>query len=225
MIFAKYLPHMYQGAEHTGRRVLNMGGGGGGSTTSTTYTSNIPEWLRPQTEALLGAGTQEYFNTKAVPGQPARYDSEGRQISPATPATYEITGIKPFRPYSEDKESYFAPFTQQQQNVFGEVGQMTTSPLYGSGAALTGQSGVNALGYGQQAAGMGGLYERMATDPMSVEGYMSPYMQQVVERQKLAAIEDAQRANLGANLRSVISVRHLWWCSSNFGSVSTGSCS
>jgi hypothetical protein len=203
MIFAKYLPHMYQGAEHTGRRVLNMGGGGGGSTTSTTYTSNIPEWLRPQTEALLGAGTQEYFNTKAVPGQPARYDSEGRQISPATPATYEITGIKPFRPYSEDKESYFAPFTQQQQNVFGEVGQMTTSPLYGSGAALTGQSGVNALGYGQQAAGMGGLYERMATDPMSVEGYMSPYMQQVVERQKLAAIEDAQRANLGANLGSV----------------------
>jgi hypothetical protein len=203
MIFAKYLPHMYQGAEHTGRRVLNMGGGGGGPTTSTTYTSNIPEWLRPQTEALLGAGTQEYFNTKAVPGQPARYDSEGRQISPATPATYEITGIKPFRPYSEDKESYLAPFTQQQQNVFGEVGQMTTSPLYGSGAALTGQSGVNALGYGQQAAGMGGLYERMATDPMSVEGYMSPYMQQVVERQKLAAIEDAQRANLGANLGSV----------------------
>jgi hypothetical protein len=62
MIFAKYLPHMYQGAEHTGRRVLNMGGGGGGPTTSTTYTSNIPEWLRPQTEALLGAGTQEYFN-------------------------------------------------------------------------------------------------------------------------------------------------------------------
>jgi hypothetical protein len=184
MIFAKYLPHMYQGAEHTGRRVLNMGGGGGGNTTTTgtTYTSSIPEWLRPQTEALLGAGTQEYFNV----------DPSG-----------QIRGIKPFRPYSEDKESYFAPFTQQQQNVFGEVGQMTTSPLYGSGAALAGQSGVSALGYGQQAAGMGGLYERMATDPMSVQGYMSPYMQQVVERQKQAAIEDAQRANLGANLGSV----------------------
>jgi hypothetical protein len=183
MIFAKYLPHMYQGAEHTGRRVLNMGGGGGGGpTTSTTYTSNIPEWLRPQTEALLGAGTQEYFNV----------DPSG-----------QITGMKPFRPFSEDKESYFAPFTQQQQNVFGEVGGMTTSPLYGSGAALAGQSGVSALGYGQQAAGMGGLYERMATDPMSVQGYMSPYMQQVVERQKQAAIEDAQRANLGANLGSV----------------------
>jgi hypothetical protein len=183
MIFAKYLPHMYQGAEHTGRRVLNMGGGGGGGpTTSTTYTSNIPEWLRPQTEALLGAATQEYFNV----------DPSG-----------QITGMKPFRPFSEDKESYFAPFTQQQQDVFGEVGQMTTSPLYGSGAALAGQSGVSALGYGQQAAGMGGLYERMATDPMSMQGYMSPYMQQVVERQKLAAIEDAQRANLGQNLGAV----------------------
>jgi hypothetical protein len=185
MIFAKYLPHMYQGAEHTGRRVLNMGGGGGGgntTSTGTTYTSSIPEWLRPQTEALLGAGTQEYFNV----------DPSG-----------QIRSVKPYRAFSEDKESYFAPFTQQQQDVFGEVGQMTTSPLYGSGAALAGQSGVSALGYGQQAAGMGGLYERMATDPMSVQGYMSPYMQQVVERQKQAAIEDAQRANLGANLGSV----------------------
>jgi hypothetical protein len=117
MIFAKYLPHMYQGAEHTGRRVLNMGGGGGGGpTTSTTYTSNIPEWLRPQTEALLGAATQEYFNV----------DPSG-----------QITGMKPFRPFSEDKESYFAPFTQQQQNVFGEVGGMTTSPLVWFGCCFS----------------------------------------------------------------------------------------
>ena len=37
-------------------------GGGGGAPTSTNVTqSNIPDWLRPQTEALLGAATQEYF--------------------------------------------------------------------------------------------------------------------------------------------------------------------
>ena len=47
MIFFKYLPHTYQGADHTGRRVLNFGGGGGGPTTSTVNQSNIPEWLRP----------------------------------------------------------------------------------------------------------------------------------------------------------------------------------
>jgi hypothetical protein len=54
---------MYQGADHTGRRVLNFGGGGGGPTQSTVTQSNIPEWLQPQTEALLGAATQEYFKT------------------------------------------------------------------------------------------------------------------------------------------------------------------
>ena len=160
---------------------LEGGGGGGGTTysTGTTYTSSIPEWLRPQTEALLGAATQEYFN-----------------VGPGG----QIQSIKPYRPYSTNKESYLASFTPQQQQVFGEAGQMTTSPLYGAGAGLAGQAGVSALGYGQQAAGMGGTYERMATSPMAMEAYMSPYMQQVVERQKLAAIEDAQRANLGANL-------------------------
>jgi hypothetical protein len=163
-----------------GRQGMTLeGGGGGGPQTNTTYTSNIPEWLRPQTEALLGAATQEYFNV----------DPSG-----------QIRSIKPYRPFSENKEAYFAPFTPQQQQVFGEVGQMTTSPLYGAGANLAGQAGMGALGYGAQAAGMGGTYERMATDPMSVQAYMSPYMQNVVERQKLAAIEDAQRANLAGNL-------------------------
>jgi len=223
-----------------GRQGMTLEGGGGGGQTSTTYTSNIPEWLRPQTEALLGAATQEYFNT---------------QLNPET-GKYDITGIKGYKPFSEDKSAYFAPFSQQQRNVQSEVGGMTTSPLYGQAAGMTSQAGMGgmgtaqqALGYGQlgtgyggmaagmapeaqlygrtaadiggmglraeelgrdvgaearqfarQAAGMGGAYERMATDPMSMQGYMSPYMQNVVERQKLAAIEDAQRANLGANL-------------------------
>jgi hypothetical protein len=56
--------------------------------------------------------------------------------------------------------------------------------------------------FGQQAAGTGGMYERMATDPMSMQAYMSPYMQNVVEIQKQQAIEDAQRAQLGANLNA-----------------------
>ncbi len=215
---------------------LESGGGGGNTTTTgTTYTSNIPEWLRPQTEALLGAATQEYFNV----------DPSG-----------QIKSIKPFRPFSTDPSDYFAPFTKQQQQVFGEAGQMTTSPLYGQGAGMVGQAGMGgmgtaqqALGYGQlgsgyggmaagmapraqmygqeaadigamglraeelgrdvgeearmfarQAAGMGGTYEQMATDPRAVQAYMSPYMQNVLERQKSAAIEDAQRANLGQNL-------------------------
>ena len=216
------------------------GGGGGGPSTSTTYTSNIPEWLRPQTEALLGAATQEYFNT---------------EFNPET-GQYDIVGTKPYQPFSEDKSAYFAPFSRQQQDVFSEAARMQTPGGFQTGQRMTGTAGMGALGttqqalgfgttgagyggmaaglapeaqlygrtaadigtmglraeelgrdvgeearqFARQAAGMGGMYERMATDPMSMQGYMSPYMQQVVERQKAAAIEDAQRANLGANL-------------------------
>jgi hypothetical protein len=83
MLFAKYLPGMYQGADHTGRRVFNFGGGGGGTTQSTVTQSNIPDWLRPQTEALLGAATTEYF------------DTEERQVTGEdgkTSTMYDITG-------------------------------------------------------------------------------------------------------------------------------------
>jgi hypothetical protein len=191
MIFFKYLSHTYQGADHTGRRVFNMGGGGGGHTTSTVTQSNIPDWLRPQTEALLGAGTQEYFNT---------------EFDPETGA-YNITGTKPYTPYSTDPRDYIAQFSPQQQQVFTEAAGMQTPGGFQTGQQMTGMAGMGgldtagqALGYGAQAAGMGGMYEQMATDPRSMQAYMSPYMQNVVEIQKQAAIEDAQRAQLGANL-------------------------
>lgn len=43
--------------KHNGdRKIKPQGGGGGGNntTTGTTYTSNLPEWLRPQMERLVG---------------------------------------------------------------------------------------------------------------------------------------------------------------------------
>jgi hypothetical protein len=46
-----------------GRSGMTLEGGGGGPTQSTVTQSNIPEWLQPQTEALLGAATTEYFET------------------------------------------------------------------------------------------------------------------------------------------------------------------
>jgi hypothetical protein len=224
MIFAKYLPHLYQGADHKGHRTYNMGGGGGGGpTTSTVTQSNIPEYLRPQVEALLGAGMQEYFNAEYSPGQSARYDTEGNLISPATEGTYDITGTKPYTPYSQNAADYFAPFSQQQQQVFGEAAGMQTPGGFMAGQQMTGmagQGGLDTVGsaygygaqgagyggqgsmFGQQAAGTGSMYEQMATDPRSMQAYMSPYMQNVVEIQKQQAIEDAQRAQLGANLNA-----------------------
>ena len=216
------------------------GGGGGGPSTSTTYTSNIPDWLRPQTEALLGAATQEYFQT---------------QFNPET-GGYDITGVKPYRPYSTDPSAYVAPFTPGQQQVFREAAGMRTPEGFAGGtqlAAMGGRGGIESAGaaygyggmgagygqagagmapmaqrmgqqgvnigrmglmaqplgadigeearfYGRQAAGMGGTYERMATDPYTMSAYMSPYMQNVSEVAKQQAIEDAQRTQLGVNL-------------------------
>jgi hypothetical protein len=184
---------------------LEGGGSGGGHTTSTVNQSNIPDWLRPQTEAVLGAGMQEYFQT---------------EFNPET-GGFDITGTKPYTPYSTDPRDYVAEFSPQQQRVFGETAGMQTPGGFYEGAGMTGMAGMGGLetvggaygygaqgaGYGgqgsmfgQQAAGMGGMYEQMATDPMSMQAYMSPYMQNVVEIQKQQAIEDAQRAQLGANL-------------------------
>lgn len=202
------------------------GSGGGGPTTSTTYTSNVPEWLRTPTEAVVGAATQEYFNTEDVT------DPETGEV------TKRITGVKPFTPYSTRPEDYVAGFSPQQQQVFAEAANMYRPEGFGMGtqyANIAAQGGLGAaqqaLGYGseaadigrmglraealgrdvgqearqyaRQAAGMGGAYQQMATDPRAMQAYMSPYMQGVVDLQKEAAIRDAQKANLASNLGSV----------------------
>lgn len=263
------------------------GGSGGGGNTSTTYTSNIPEYLQPQTEALLGAATQEYFQTTR---------------DPAT-GKFDITGVRPFTPYSARPQDYFAGFNPQQERVFSQAAGMTRPGGFEAGSQLVGAAGegamrsadaaygfggqgqrsglmgqdlgvsggeffgsqgqrsgllgqnvglaggqfyggmgtgfgsqaaglapeaqmygrtaadIGAMGlrsealgrdvgqearqYARQAAGMGETYQRMATDPRSIQAFMSPYQQSVTEIAKRDAIENAQRAQLGQNLGAV----------------------
>lgn len=190
---------------------MNMtfeGGGGGGPTQSTVTQSNIPEWLRPQTEALLGAATQEYF------------DTEKRQVTGEdgkTSTMYDITGIKPFTPYSTDPSKYVAGFTPGQEQVFRETANLQTPGAFGAAGQLMGAGGrgglesvVPAYGYGQQAQqsglygqDIGFSYGQMATDPRAVQAYMSPYQQGVTDIAKAQAIEDAKKSQLGANLGAV----------------------
>jgi hypothetical protein len=186
---------------------MNMtleGGGGGGQTTSTVTQSNIPEWLRPQTEALLGAASQEYFETTP------RKTATGETV-------YDITGVKPFTPYSTDPSQYVAGFTPGQEQVFSETANLQTPGAFGAAGQLMGAGGrgglesvVPAYGYGQQAQqsglfgqGIGFSYGQMATDPSSIAAYMSPYQQGVTDIAKAQAIEDAKKSQLGANLGAV----------------------
>jgi hypothetical protein len=207
------IPNKFNGYSPDGRRLYFMGGGGGGHTTSTVTQSNIPDWLRPQVEGMLGGATKELFNM----------DGD------------TITGIKSYTPYSQNPADYFAGFNQDQQNVFNQTRQMQTPGQFQFGSQYANMAGMGGLGsanqaygYGGQAAGlapyaqmygqtgldvgdearqyarqsgaMGGIYEQMATNPNNVAAYMSPYMQNVTDVAKQNAIENAKISNMGANL-------------------------
>jgi hypothetical protein len=208
-----------------GRMSMTFEGGGGGQTSSTVTQSNIPEWLKPQTEALLGAATTEYFETTERDAPKfrteTRMDADGNtqevQVEDGSQKMYDITGIKPFTPYSTDPSKYFAGFTPEQEAGFREAAGMQRPGQFFDATQLSGVAGMGgiesskaaagygALGteYGMEAAGLGGLYERMATSPDALKAYMSPYQQNVTEIAKAQAIEDAKRAQLGANLGAV----------------------
>ena len=147
------------------------GGGGGGPTSSTVTQTNIPEWLRPQTEALLGAATQEYFQTKPVGGKPAVYDSEGNLISEAVAPTYEITGVKPFTPYSTRPQDYIAGFSPLQEQVMREAAGMQRPEGFEAGSEMAGMAGRGGLesagrayGYGQAGFGAGRLGQQLGVE-------------------------------------------------------------
>ena len=122
-------------------------GGGGGNTTSTVTQNNIPDWLRPQTEAMLSAATEQIFNTK-------KNDLGG----------YDITGIKGYTPYNADPQAYIAQFNPMQQQAFGAASSMANpyalnratdySEAAGAGAIRTVDQ---ALGYGAQGAQSGAM--------------------------------------------------------------------
>ena len=136
------------------------GGGGGGPTQSTVTQTNIPDWLRPQTEALLGAATQEYFTTKPV----TTTDPDTGKTS----TTYEITGVKPYTPYSTRAEDYVAGFSPLQEQVFSEAANMQRPAGFEQGSQMAGAAGMGgmesagkAYGYGQAGFGSGQLGQQL----------------------------------------------------------------
>jgi hypothetical protein len=90
----------------------------------------------------------------------------------------------------------FAGATPQQAQARFEASQMQTPGQFGVGTGMVGAGGLRSLASGQE-------YMGMATDPSATAAFMSPYMQNVVDIQKQAAIRDAQKTQLGANLGAV----------------------
>lgn len=123
-------------------------GGGGGPTNSTVTQSNVPDWLRPQVEnVLMGAGKNLFQTRKVDSGQK---DDAGNVIY-----NEEITGTKPFTPYSTDPSKYVAGFSPLQQQVQYNAanlqmpGQFNQATGYANAAAQGGlDTAAQAAGYG-----------------------------------------------------------------------------
>lgn len=173
-----------------------MGGGGGGPTQQTITQSNIPDWLRPQVEQVLGGAGEQLFNYEKVPGTATttpQYDWEGNQIgSTTTPGedSYKITGVKPFNPFQMTQPQYdvaksaIAGFSPLQQQAIQGAANLQVPGSIGAGTNLAATAGLGGLYAGQQ-------YANMATDPGSMQAFMSPYMQNVVNVQQQAAQRQA----------------------------------
>lgn len=152
------------------------GGGGGGSpapTQTTVQNTNIPEYARPYVETMLGTAQQQIFN----------YDDAGN-----------VTGMKPYTPYSSDPTNYIAGFSPLQQQAQSNIANMQVPGAYGTGMDYATTSGLGALStanpamqYGGLGATYGGLgaqtglgYGQNATNAQAVGSYMNPYLQNVL---------------------------------------------
>jgi hypothetical protein len=134
---------------------------------------------------MLGATQSQLFNTQEVGGTQRQIgtDEAGSPIYETTPGRTEITGFKPYKPYSQNVSDYVAGFSPMQQQAFGGMQSMRPSAQLGTATDMAGIAGLGSLGAGAQ-------FARQATDPYAVQSYMSPYMQNVVDYQKQAAVRD-----------------------------------
>jgi len=140
-------------------------GGGGQPTQSTTVNTNVPEYARPYVENMLQSTQSQIYND-------------------------DMTGFRPYQPYSTNPNDYVASFSPLQQQAQAGAANLTTPDQYAAGSSLSGISGLGSLGIAGRAAGAGQQYGQMATDPNSISAYMSPYMQNVVDYQKSQAVRD-----------------------------------
>jgi hypothetical protein len=162
-----FLKSKHSGWSADGTRTPYMGGGGGGGqpTQTTSYQTNIPEYARPYVENMLESTQKQIYNE-------------------------DMSGFRPYKPFSTDVNKYFADFQPLQEQAMRSVGQMQTPGQFGQASGLAGASGLGAFGAAQQAMGAGQQFAQQAQDPRAMQGYMSPYMQNVVDYQKSQALRD-----------------------------------
>jgi len=163
------------------------GGGGGGqpqNSTQTSYTSALPEYAKPYYEELLKQGGKQVYST----------DASGN-----------VTGVKPYVPYTGER---VAGFTPGQEAVQSEVAGLRVPG--GFGTASTGLGTGTGLGFDTAGAG---LSQAFGYAPSAISGgtfgateaasYMSPYQSNVTD---IAVREARKQADLAKSAGALGSI-------------------
>lgn len=133
-----------------------MGGGGTpGPSTTNVQNSNLPEYVQPYVEGMLGSAQQQIYNM----------DGSGN-----------ISGFKPYVPYSDNPQDYFAGFSPLQNQSFQSAANLQTPGQFGQATGFAGASGLGAFNTANQASQAGNNYNQMATNPNATQAFMNPYL-------------------------------------------------
>lgn len=144
-----------------------------------TVTSNIPEWARPYAQDLLGFGAALTF---------PKFNPETGKLE---------TG---FQPYQGELVAGLSPLQQQ---AMGDLSRMQVSPQTAQATGFTGLAALQAQNLAQYNPLAAQQYYQSPLQSGDIQGYMSPYMQNVVEEQKRQAIQDYSRQLPGIGAASV----------------------
>lgn len=161
----------FSGYSADNRRLYHLGGGGGGTTqsTGTTYQTNVPEYAEPYVHTMLGATQKQLFD-----------------MQPGEGGVQEITGFKPYKPYSTDPSAYVAPFSPMQQQAFSGAQELGPSQLGQQAGQMAGAATYGALG-----AGAYDPYRMGEFTSDRAAQYMNPFLEQAMAPQ----LREAQRAS------------------------------
>jgi hypothetical protein len=154
----------------------------------TEYQTGFAPQLAPYGERLLGASEGQIFDYKR--------DPVTNQIIMERDEQGNLTGmpaIQGFKPYMQYQGERFAQFSPLQQQAFAGAQAMEAAPQLADASALAGTAGLRAL----QAGTYGPMYytPQSFTQQGTAGGFMSPYMQNVVEFQQREAQRQADIAS------------------------------
>jgi hypothetical protein len=199
---------------------MGKGKGGGGApppSSQTVTQTNLPEYARPYFENLMQRAQAESYREYQPyegeriagfdPMQQQAFERVGEQgvapqIGQASGLAGEVgqaaLGTQPTAAGLQQQALQYGGLGSQ----YGALGAMTSPQAQRYGAAAV---GIGALGAdaAQQGFGAGAQYAQQATSPESMQAYMSPYMQNVVDRQQQEAIRQSNIARQSEQARAV----------------------